>query len=177
MRKPVIKLFAPIFVSMLVLSCGQNSETKKKDSLIEVDKKELGSPSIRIAVDVGVVVSEMEKSLAFYRDLIGLPFVTELNTKLIGVGRMVQLKHGESIIKLVEMEKKPSIESPGGISSAFGYRYITLMIPDMDTIVAKTAKGNVPIKIPVTELGNGAKIFMVEDPDGNVVEFVQEATE
>ena len=26
----------------------------------------------------------------------------------------------------------------------------------------------------LTELGNGAKIMMVEDPDGNIIEFVQE---
>lgn len=45
----------------------------------------------------------------------------------------------------------------------------------MDVIVEKTDKGKVSIKIPVTELGNGAKIFIVEDPDGNIVEFVQEA--
>lgn len=94
MRKSYLRLLLLTFGSTLIWSCGQNSETKKKDSLIEVDKKELDSSSIRIAVDVGVVVSDMEESLAFYRDLIGLPFITEINSELNGVGRMAQLKHG-----------------------------------------------------------------------------------
>ena len=31
--------------------------------------------------------------------------------------------------------------------------------------------------MPITTLGHGAKIAMVEDPDGNVIEFVQETKE
>ena len=131
--------------------------------------------SVRIAIDVGVVVADMEQSLAFYRDLLGLPVVAEVTTSLIGKGRMVQLKHGASLIKLVQMEEPPSQQSPAGLTSAFGHRYITLMVTDLDAVMAKIEQGAVPIALPLTELGNGARIVMVEDPEGNIVEFVQEA--
>ena len=64
--------------------------------------------SARIAVDVGVIVTDMERSLGFYRDLLALPVVAEVTTSLIGKGRMVQLRHGASLIKLVEMDAAPS---------------------------------------------------------------------
>ncbi|MEL6253977.1 MAG: VOC family protein [Bacteroidota bacterium] len=131
----------------------------------------------RIAVDAGLLVANMDESLAFYRDLIGLPLIAEITTSLIGKGRMVQLQHGASLIKLVEMEQPPSKTSPTGLSSALGYRYITLMITDMDAMMERIEQANIPIALPLTTLGNGAQIVMVEDPDRNVVEFVQEAKE
>ena len=57
---------------------------------------------------------------------------------------------------------------------AYGYRYITLLVSDIDTIMAKIKQRVITITLPATQLSNGAKIAMVEDPDGNIVEFVQE---
>ena len=153
---------------------GCNTETPAPASGVETPQA-VSASSARIAVDAGVVVVDMEQSLGFYRDLIGLPVVAEVTTSLIGKGRMVQLKHGASLIKLVEMEEAPSGRSATGIPTTFGYRYITLLVTDIDAIVTKIEQNEVPIALPVTELGNGAVIVMVEDPDGNIVEFVQEA--
>ena len=130
----------------------------------------------RVAIDVGVVVADMERSLHFYRDLIGLPVIAEVTTSLIGKGRMVQLKHGESLIKLLEMDEVPSARSLKGISKAIGYRYVTLLVSNLEEIATKLERAGVAIALPITQLGNGAKIFMVEDPDGNIVEFVREAS-
>ena len=135
------------------------------------------TPSARIAVDVGVVVADMERSLGFYRDLLGLPIVAEVTTSLIGKGRMVQLAHGTSLIKLVEMDEAPSGGTSKGIPAVFGYRYITLLVADIEPFMTKIEQAEIPITLPLTELGNGAMIVMVEDPDGNIVEFVQEAKE
>lgn len=133
------------------------------------------TPAPRIAVDVGVVVADMDQSLGFYQDLLGLPVIADITTSLIGKGRMVQLKHGESLIKLVQMEAPPNTQPPAGITSAFGYRYITLMVTNIAAIHQKIQANDIPVFLPLTELGNGAQILMVEDPAGNIVEFVQEA--
>ena len=137
--------------------------------------REAPIPSTRIAIDVGILVADLESSLGFYRDLIGLTAIAELPTSLIGKGRMVQLRHGESLIKLVELNEPPSSHSPAGISAAFGYRYITLLVTDLEAIFAKLVAANVAIALPITQLPNGAEIAMVADPDGNIVEFVREA--
>lgn len=176
MPKQLIRELSFSLLILLILGCRQNARTDQAKISPQTPISEDEISSARIAVDVGVLVADMEKSLGFYRDLIGLSFVTEINTTLIGTGRMVQLKHGESLIKLVEMDQKPSLPSPEEISSALGYRYITLMVPEMDSIKAKIEQASVEVKLPLTELGNGAKILMVKDPDGNIVEFVQEVT-
>ena len=131
--------------------------------------------SKRIAVDVGLVVADMQRALSFYRDLIGLPVVAEVTISLIGRGQMVQLAHGASLIKLVRLEKPPSAGSPAGISKALGYRYITLLIADIEAIMTKLEQEKVSIALPITRLENGAAIAMVMDPDGNIIEFVQTA--
>ena len=131
--------------------------------------------SQRIAIDIGIVVTDMERSLSFYRDLLGLPVIAEITTALIGKGRMVQLNHGESLIKLVQLDTSPTEQSSKGISQALGYRYITLLISDIDTTMTRLTQANVTVTISITQLDNGAKIAMVEDPDGNIVEFVQES--
>ena len=131
----------------------------------------------RIAIDVGIIVTNMERSLRFYHDLIGLTIVAEITTTLIGKGRMVQLKHGKSLIKLVELENVPSRQGSPDIGMGLGYRYITLLVFSINKIMTKLGQETVAIVVPVTQLNNGATIAMVTDPDGNIVEFVQEIGE
>lgn len=129
---------------------------------------------MRMAIDVGIVVTDLERALSFYRDRVGLVVVAELSTSLIGKGRMVQLQHGTSRIKLIELAAAPLVAVPSDIAAALGYRYITLLIADVVGMIAKLTASGVTVVIPVTQLDNGAMIAMVKDPDGNVVEFVQE---
>ncbi|MEL7508606.1 MAG: VOC family protein [Cyanobacteria bacterium J06554_1] len=131
-------------------------------------------PTPRIAIDVGLTVTNMERSLHFYRDLIGLTVVAEMTTTLIGKGRMLQLKHGESLLKLVELENIPPRQGSPGIGMGLGYRYITLLVSNIDKIMTKLEQETVAMVTPATQLNNGATIAMVTDPDGNIVEFVQE---
>ncbi|GAB5519272.1 MAG: hypothetical protein RhofKO_15230 [Rhodothermales bacterium] len=133
-------------------------------------------PAARIAVDIGVVVNDMEAVLAFYRDGLGLAQIGDFRTSLIGAGRMVQLQHGASIIKLVQMDESPMQASPSGLIGGRGYRYITLMVADIADMAARSEQAGAPVALPLTTLGNGAQILMVEDPEGNIVEFVQEPT-
>ena len=130
----------------------------------------------RIAVDDGIVSADLARSLRFYHRLLGLPIVAELNTTLIGTGRMIQLAHGESLIKLVELDDAPSMEGGGDIGRKTGYRYITLLIPDIITMMTKLTQHEVPVYIPITTLSSGTCIAMVKDPDGNIVELVQETS-
>ncbi|MEO0755362.1 MAG: VOC family protein [Cyanobacteria bacterium J06648_16] len=132
------------------------------------------TPPMRMAIDVGIVVTDLERALSFYRDRVGLVVVAELSTSLIGKGRMVQLQHGTSRIKLIELAAAPLVAVPSDIAAALGYRYITLLIADVVGMIAKLTASGVTVVIPVTQLDNGAMIAMVKDPDGNVVEFVQE---
>ena len=123
----------------------------------------------------------MTSSLNFYRDLIGLPVaaevwigeVDEAVVRRLGDGKMVWLVYRESFIKLVEMDTKPSVQTPPGLSIAIGYRFITLPTHDLEALMAQMDQAEVPIVVPLIELSDGVKISLVEDLDGKVVEFVE----
>ena len=130
--------------------------------------------SLRQAVDVGLVVRDMVRSQAFYQELLGLRVVAEVKTSLIGAGRMVQLQHGMSRVKLIELTVPPPLQQTGDIAAAYGYRYLTLLVEDLVGVMAVMTAHGVPVVVPVTPLEEGSEIAMVRDPDSNVVEFVQE---
>ena len=164
---PPVSLVLMLSTLLFLGGCEATAEDQRSEPL--------SNDSERIAIDVGVVVADMQDALGYYQGILGLPIIAEVRTSLIGKGTMVQLKHGSSLIKLLQMDSPPSGKSQKGIASAFGNRYITLMVSDIQPFVDKVHQHKVPVYLELTELGNGAKIMMVEDPDGNIVEFVQEA--
>ena len=87
------------------------------------------------SVDLGIVVKDKEASLHFYRDTLGFKFVTESD---MGNGMLMQrLMCGTSMIKLVTFAQTPELANPGGgINGATGYRYWTISVANLETIVA-----------------------------------------
>ena len=165
-----------ILFSLLAACTAQGPTTSPREETPPV-----ASAAPRRTLDVGIVVADMTRSLNFYRDLIGLTVVAEFRiaqvgepvVSRIGDGKMVWLAYRESFIKLVEMDVKPSARTPTGLSKAIGYRFITLPVPDIETLMTKMEQAEAPVVVPVVEFADGVKISMVEDPDGNVVEFVE----
>jgi len=123
------------------------------------------------SIDLGIHVKDPAKSLAFYRDTLGFEQVGEMD--MPGGMHMWRLMCGTSMIKLVNSERGPKAENPGGgIIGANGYRYWTISVSNLDEIAAKCAAAGYKLAIPVTEIRPGTSIAMVEDPDGNWVEFL-----
>ena len=86
---------------------------------------------------------------------------------------MWRLMCGSSMIKLVNFQKGHKAEAPGGgIVGANGYRYWTISVTNLDEIVAKCEAAGYKVAIPVTTIRPGTSIAMIEDPDGNWVEFL-----
>ena len=123
------------------------------------------------AIDLGIVTNNSDAMLSFYRDLLG--FTEEPSTPFPGGGTMFRLWCGDSLIKLVvpgdEVNTTPA---PGPIPAATGYRYWTMRVTNLAAIMQKCADAGVKVVVPVSEPRPGVTIGMVEDPDGNWVEFV-----
>jgi catechol 2,3-dioxygenase-like lactoylglutathione lyase family enzyme len=122
-------------------------------------------------VDVGVVVSDGAAALAFYRDVLGLTHVGD--NPVPGLGTMHRLMAGESMIKLVVPETPVAPAAPGGISGGGGFRYITFSVDDLDGLVESCRAASVPIAREPVAMAPGVRIALVEDPDGNTVEFLE----
>ena len=125
------------------------------------------------AIDLGIVISDSKASLAFYVELLGFEHVADTPMPIGGGGTMHRLMCGDSMIKLVNLNTTPPPAAPGGIPGALGMRYFTMQVTNLSEIMASCDAAGVTIAIPESEIRPGTSIGMVEDPDGNWVEFVQ----
>jgi catechol 2,3-dioxygenase-like lactoylglutathione lyase family enzyme len=125
------------------------------------------------SIDLGIVTNDAAGAVGFYRDLLGFEDLGE--TPMPG-GAMHRLQCGTSTIKIVTPRKAPPATAPGGgIQGATGYRYWTISVANLADIVAKCEAAGTKIAVPITELRPGVTIAIVEDPDGNWVEFLDQA--
>lgn len=123
-------------------------------------------------IDIGIVVRDIDACLPFYRDVLGLKFLFDFD--IPGGSHMWQLKVGPCVVKLVTHTPTPADPNPpGGSRGGTGLRYWTMGVDDIDAAVAQAEAAGAPIPLPVLEMMPGIRIAMVEDPEGNVVEFLE----
>ncbi len=125
------------------------------------------------AIDLGIVIRDSDKSLSFYRDLLGFEHVADTPMSLGGGGTMHRLQCGDTLLKLANLTTPPAGDGSGGVTAANGLRYFTMIVTNLAEIMAECEAAGVPIAVGITEVRPGVTIGMVEDPDGNWVEFVQ----
>ena len=123
----------------------------------------------RNALDVNLFVGDIEASLHFYRDLLGLTYVRELTVKF---GTMHVLQFGESLFRLFVADPTPP-KGPVGLSSQIGYRCVVFPVQNLSEICSKLQAEGVEFVEPETEILPGVYMAMVRDPDGNTLEFLQ----
>ena len=135
----------------------------------------MGVQLTKDSIDLGIVVRDAERSLAFYRDLLGFESAGEMPMPG-GGGTMYRLMCGTSTIKLVHPgTEPPAAAPPGGIPGAYGYRYWTISVSNLEEITDAVRAAGHTVVVPARELRGGISISIVEDPDGNWVEFLQVA--
>lgn len=136
---------------------------------------------------VNITVSDVDRSIAFYRDLmgcellpgggiregveisegVGVPNVRLKNYKL----RMPNSKVILELIEYVSVKGKPT--GPHSIAD-FHIGHICLTVADLDAVHGKlVAKGVRFLSKPVVVKQTGAKFNYAYDPDGNLIELVQ----
>ncbi len=146
----------------------------------------------RTTIDFGIVCSDVDKSLKFYRDALGFTEVEGFDVpgdfaKETGLSdghpfhvHVLVLGDGASATKLKLMQFK---RAPGSridnqyIHSSYGMRYMTLVVSDIDAALKRAnehgvkpiAKGAVGLPEGFPE---GLYLANVRDPDGNLVELV-----
>jgi catechol 2,3-dioxygenase-like lactoylglutathione lyase family enzyme len=126
------------------------------------------------SIDLGIVTTNAEPMLKFYRDTLGFQYLREM--KMPGGGLMHQLMCGESMIKIVAAAKTPPKPAAGGIQGAQGYRYWTISVSNIPELLSACEAQGYKIAVKETELRPGVRIAIVEDPDGNWVEFLSVAS-
>lgn len=127
------------------------------------------------SIDLGVVITDSEASLAFYRDLLGLEHVADTPMPPPRSGTMHRMLCGTSLVKLVKFDEVPENRpARGGLGGASGYRYFTMIVTNLAEITEACESAGYKVRVANVAIRKGVSISMVEDPDGNWVEFVQD---
>ncbi len=141
----------------------------------------------RTTIDVGIVVSDVEKATEFYKNALGFTEVPGFDVSAeMGAGsgltnyqpfhvRVMVLGEEPTAtkIKLMEFPYRPgSTIDNRFIHSSLGFSYLTIWVSDTTASVERARKaGAVPVKEPY-DLGGNNYLTLVKDPDGNFIEFV-----
>jgi|SRR6476659_4139733 glyoxylase I family protein len=133
----------------------------------------MGVKLTKDSIDLGIVVSDLDRSVAFYRDVLG--FEDDGTMKVPGGGTMHRLLCGTSLIKLIHHPKDLPAPIPGGMNTSLGYRYWTISVDNIQEVVDACEAAGHKITVPVVEFRPGVTIAIVEDPDGNWVEFLTQS--
>lgn len=132
----------------------------------------MGVALTKDSIDLGIIVSDAEKALAFYRDTLGFSY--EGSLPMGGGSVMHRLHCGTSLIKVIQPGTPPPAKAaPGGIQGSYGYRYWTISVSNIQELVDACAANGYTVAVGVREFRPGVTIAIVEDPDGNWVEFLQ----
>lgn len=146
----------------------------------------------RTTIDLGCVVTDLDKSVRFYTEGIGFREVkgfevpasvataAGLTDKRPLSIRVLVLGEGDDATKLKLMQVAGTLPRTGDnefIHSHTGFRYLTIMVADTDAALARLEKLGIkpiaesPVALP-DSLAPGLHLTCIRDPDGNVVELV-----
>ena len=124
------------------------------------------------SIDIGIVVRDAAAALGFYRDTLG--FEDTGTMPMPGGGTMYRLLCGTTLVKLVAPATELAASAPpGGIQGAYGYRYWTISVSNLDEITDRCAAAGRKVVVKPREVRPGVRISMIEDPDGNWVELLE----
>ena len=133
----------------------------------------------------GIVVSDMAKSLEFYRDLLGMEVWADLEdnspciqsvTGLPGANIwMVKLQAQDGgSIELLKYLSHPQDPPKPARACDVGCNHVALRVDDLDALYQKLKQHGIHFNTPpIISSDGGAKITYCRDPEGVLVELVE----
>jgi lactoylglutathione lyase len=122
-------------------------------------------------IAIGLTVSDVEQSRAFYRTILALPEEKPEKLALLNGESKYTFLAGKTQIKFWKGTSDNLPKHTGNISDALGFRYFTFMVKDVDTAAALLKSRGAKVVVEPVDFGKIARIMMIEDPDGNWIEL------
>jgi catechol 2,3-dioxygenase-like lactoylglutathione lyase family enzyme len=141
--------------------------------------------SVKCIRHTGIVVSRMEPSLRFYRDLLGMqvwddfhgsgPMFESLTAVPGAHIRMVKLRSQQGgSIELLQYLNCPQDVPPPVRSCDVGCNHVALEVEDLDGLYARLRQEGIEFNSPpVTTSNGGFKVAYCRDPEGVILELVE----
>lgn len=136
---------------------------------------------------VGSVVSDLQKSIDFYTQVVGMTqtgeFTVDVNkAKELGLSDKYTLD--VKVLKLVDSPQanewklmsfgtKPGHKKPKWLHDDTGMQYITILVNHLNPVIERVNKHGVKILSGTpSDLGNGRYFILIQDPDGTFIELI-----
>ena len=133
---------------------------------------------------IGIVVSDLDKALCFYKDMLGLKVVKDTNEPSDFIDTILSLKntslrtvkmeaHDGNLIELLYFKSHPEKPKKRGITE-IGCSHVAFTVENIDELYNKlTKKGVVFNSSPKISPDGYAKVAFCKDPDGTFIELVE----
>ncbi len=133
----------------------------------------------------GFVVKDLEKAVAFYRDVVGLEVRSRYERIGPGIehvigyeGTHLNIAHmgaegGAHTLELIQYLNPPSDARPTEERSVLGASHLAIQVEDIEDIFQRMIAGGARGLNPPIELAPGRTACYLQDPDGNWLELIQ----
>jgi catechol-2,3-dioxygenase len=120
--------------------------------------------SVYQSMEVGLTVTDLEKSRAFYRDFVGLEELPPVKDALLGVTKY-PFRHGETTVNVWSVGPTTRTNT-----RTAGIQYV---ISDVEAVDVKAKAQSVKIDTPLGNFSAGLRTIWLSDPDGITNYFAQ----
>lgn len=124
---------------------------------------------------VTISISDINRSLAFYRDLLGFPVLGRLYYRnqvglvidFLDIGNGAILE----IFSFTSAPTRPTEWLPDDLQ--IGLRHIAFKVQDVDATAARLRQAGAPFTLKPVDATGGVRIAFFTDPDGTLLEIIQ----
>jgi lactoylglutathione lyase len=120
----------------------------------------------------GINVDDLDRSVEFYTQVLGLQEKTKID-----LGELHEVLVGgeddRTAILLVKHADRTDVPTPGT-----GFEKIVLVANDIDALYQRVGRsGGTPVQEPWTLARLGMKVALVRDPDGYLIELIEQGAQ
>ncbi len=125
------------------------------------------------ALDLGIVTNNIGSMIAFYTETLGFKKIGEV--PFPGLGVVNKLDCGKSQIKILALENPPAHENiTGDFSTSSGFRYCSLNLDNLKEVIDSCISSNIKVVNGPMEIRSKVWVAIIQDPDGNLIELMQD---
>jgi catechol 2,3-dioxygenase-like lactoylglutathione lyase family enzyme len=129
-------------------------------------------PATLLGLEAGIVTPAADALAAFYRDGLGFELVDRLE---FPQGLVLRLRSGPAALKLYQPADGAR---PGAVPEPWhrdaGFTYAALHVADVDAAHHRAGAHGAATLAPPTAHRPGARYALIADPEGNIVELLEE---
>jgi catechol 2,3-dioxygenase-like lactoylglutathione lyase family enzyme len=134
------------------------------DQWVELVVAPGASQEVYDSIELGMTVSDLEKSRAFYREFVGLDELPPVDDPVLGTTRY-SYRHGTTTVTLWSFGK--------GLAANTRSAGIQYVVSDVEAVDVKAKAQNVKIDTPLGNFSAGLRTIWLSDPDGITNYFAQ----